>query len=537
MKRIARILLACLVIVSGLLAISSNHSRLTQAQTDERCFSETGYCISGSIRTYWEQNGGLPVFGFPITAQQIEQVEGTWEGPVQWFERDRLEDHGTQGVMAGRLGADILERAGTPWETFPTVLTAPSGCIYTDLTDHSLCEPFLSYWQNNGGLERFGYPITEPFEVTIDGWTGTVQYFERRRMEHHTELSGTPYEVLLGLLGNEIRQTPDLLPPPVPTPSDTPTATAFADTPTATLTPTPSPTHTATSTPDTRRQITITKLATIAQGTPGQEFSYVITVNTAHATSQSLSVVDDLPVALDVIQVQTASGACDVQAQQVSCNVTARNGLPASINIRVRIQDGTPDGTLLTNVARVSGDDVTATSEVVLITVLGGRTPTPSSATATTEPTPTHTPTLPPTPTPTPDQAEMVRRVVEHTNSYRQQHGCSALKLDDRLTQAAQGHSEDMAFNDFFSHTGSQGTTPWDRITATGYTYSTAAENIFAGTRSPEETVDGWYNSEGHRKNMLNCELEYIGVGYYYLENDTGNENFHTYWTQVFATP
>ncbi len=54
-----------------------------------------------------------------------------------------------------------------------------------------------------GAQERFGYPITEPFERTIESWRGTVQCFERRRMELHTELPGAP--VLLGLLGNEVR--------------------------------------------------------------------------------------------------------------------------------------------------------------------------------------------------------------------------------------------------------------------------------------------------------------------------------------------
>ncbi len=168
----------------------------------ERCFDETGYCISGNIRAYWERNGGLAVFGFPISAQSTETIED-WTGPVQWFERDRLEDHGNDGVMAGRLGAAVLDMRGTPWESYEQVSSAPVGCRFFEATGHSLCEPFLSYWQSNGGVERFGYPITEPIEETIEGWTGTVQWFERRRMEHHPE-NEPPYDILLGLLGNEV---------------------------------------------------------------------------------------------------------------------------------------------------------------------------------------------------------------------------------------------------------------------------------------------------------------------------------------------
>jgi hypothetical protein len=87
------------------------------AQSASRCFPETGYCISGPIRAYWERNGGLAVFGYPIGPQQQERVED-WVGPVQWFQRDRLEDHSGEGygVLAGRLGAEVLERQGRPWQ-------------------------------------------------------------------------------------------------------------------------------------------------------------------------------------------------------------------------------------------------------------------------------------------------------------------------------------------------------------------------------------------------------------------------------------
>ncbi len=184
---------------------TSQNTPITHADNGQRCFDETGYCIEGAIRYYWEQNGGLPVFGYPITQMREETIEGTWTGPVQWFERDRLEDHGIDGVMAGRLGVKTLELRGTDWRTLPAVYEAPEeNCHYFSQTAHSLCEPFKSYWEQNGGLERFGYPISEPRTETYGDWTGTVQWFERRRMEHHTEYAGTQYEILLGLLGKSV---------------------------------------------------------------------------------------------------------------------------------------------------------------------------------------------------------------------------------------------------------------------------------------------------------------------------------------------
>lgn len=131
-----------------------------------------------------------------------------------------------------------------------------------------------------------------------------------------------------------------------------------------------------------------------------------------------------------------------------------------------------------------------------------------------------------------------VDAVIERTNYYRQQHGCPPLTADDRLHDAAQRHSDDMAENDLFDHTGSDGSSPSDRLRDAGYDWVRAAENIAAGISSPAAVVDKWMESDqGHRDNILNCAFEEIGVGYRYLSNDTGSTNYHHYWTQVFGTP
>src|SRR6185436_3338407 len=97
-----------------------------------------------------------------------------------------------------------LELQGRPWQMFPTVLGVEPGCDYFVETRHQVCAPFLGYWKTQGGLERFGYPITERLTEQIEGQTYAVQYFERRRMEYHPELAGTRYEILLGLLGSSL---------------------------------------------------------------------------------------------------------------------------------------------------------------------------------------------------------------------------------------------------------------------------------------------------------------------------------------------
>ena len=184
-----------------------------QAQTGDVCFVETAQCISGPIKTYWHTNGGLAVFGYPITPQRYEVVEGRTL-LVQWFERDRLEIQADGSVTAGRLGARFLELTNQPWQfgdgSIPTASQTSHGnddCQLFAETGYALCGAFKSYWEQNGGLARFGYPISNETLIEIDGRWLWVQYFERRRMEYHPEFTGTRYEVLLGLLGSIVYNT------------------------------------------------------------------------------------------------------------------------------------------------------------------------------------------------------------------------------------------------------------------------------------------------------------------------------------------
>lgn len=128
-------------------------------------------------------------------------------------------------------------------------------------------------------------------------------------------------------------------------------------------------------------------------------------------------------------------------------------------------------------------------------------------------------------------------QVLGLVNEQRRQAGLKPLRLNAQLNAVAAAHSQDMALNDFFSHSGSNGSSIDDRISAAGYRYSLTGENIAAGFNSPATVVQGWMNSPRHRANILNPALQEIGVGMFLLDNDTGRTNYRYYWTQNFGSP
>ena len=107
----------------------------------------------------------------------------------------------------------------------------------------------------------------------------------------------------------------------------------------------------------------------------------------------------------------------------------------------------------------------------------------------------------------------------------------SPLSWHCSLEQAAQGHSTSMADNDFFSHTGLDGSSPGDRITATSYAWRTYGENIAAGYPSEDDAMNAWLNSPGHCANIMNPNFTEFGAAF--AENPTSQ--YFIYWTQNFA--
>ncbi|HDR4240418.1 TPA: serine protease [Bacillus anthracis] len=123
--------------------------------------------------------------------------------------------------------------------------------------------------------------------------------------------------------------------------------------------------------------------------------------------------------------------------------------------------------------------------------------------------------------------SEFEQRVVELTNAERAKQGLPALKIDTELSKVARIKSEDMQKNNYFDHNSPIYGSPFDMMKKFGISYTSAGENIAQGQRTPEEVVQAWMNSAGHRANILNNGFTHIGVGYV----ESGN-----YWTQQFIT-
>lgn len=187
----------------------------------ERYFPETGYAVKGRFLGYFRAHGldlgdtdiaereSLALFGYPISGEFEQRLEDGRTYTVQYFERARMEFHpeyeGTpHEVLLGRFGRQIVASVpGAP--VAPVPRSAQPGALFFAETGHNVPPPFSTFWQRNGGLAVFGYPLSEPFtQVLEDGKAYTVQYFERARMEQHPAQEGTPYNIQLGQFGRLI---------------------------------------------------------------------------------------------------------------------------------------------------------------------------------------------------------------------------------------------------------------------------------------------------------------------------------------------
>ncbi|MGI8586649.1 MAG: carboxypeptidase-like regulatory domain-containing protein [Chloroflexia bacterium] len=176
-------------------------------------------CIEGRFLAYWQENGGLPVFGYPLNTAQPRPTASALTS--QLFERNRFEMHPENrppyDVLLGRLGADRLSqegRAAGPREAGPL-----SGCTWFAQTGHNVCDResgtgFATYWRSHGlldpalnpyqrSLALFGLPLTAAqMEPSSGGGMILTQWFERARFEYHPE-KPQAFKVLLGSLGAE----------------------------------------------------------------------------------------------------------------------------------------------------------------------------------------------------------------------------------------------------------------------------------------------------------------------------------------------
>lgn len=189
------------MLAAAIIALSS--APFSYAAPGELCFNQPGVtaCVAAEFKSYWESNGGLAVFGYPLEAAKQEQTpEGTFL--VQYFERNRLELHpdnaAPYNVLIGRANDEVLSREGRNWRDFAKQPTNAGGCVAFAETQQTVCGEFLRYWRSQGlnlgdrgvsareSLALWGLPLSQPQEEqNIDGDTVLTQHFERARMELH----------------------------------------------------------------------------------------------------------------------------------------------------------------------------------------------------------------------------------------------------------------------------------------------------------------------------------------------------------------
>jgi hypothetical protein len=225
-------ILSSSVVVMMLLSMFASSGTSVSAASDY--YKETGHYLYGQFRDYWNGNGALARFGFPISKVFDSKSTNGQTYPTQYLERAVFEEHaenkGTPFEVLGRLLATSF--AGARLQTDPNfqgVAKPNDGRLWFPDTKHSIggSDPgntaIRSYWEAAGGGNQqksiviFGFPISEPFDEQVapppagDGKVHRVQYFERYRLEYYPD-NPDPYKVQLGLLGTSQAQTDKLDP-------------------------------------------------------------------------------------------------------------------------------------------------------------------------------------------------------------------------------------------------------------------------------------------------------------------------------------
>ncbi|MCC7358259.1 MAG: hypothetical protein IT317_02210 [Anaerolineales bacterium] len=150
-----------------------------QQVTPPQYFPETGHVVRAPFIDYYLSTDGVAQYGFPITDDFVDLTTGLL---VQYFEKGRLEWHpGNADPYKVQLGL-LADEMGKRQPPIPISQMPPANdpnCLNFLETGHTVCMAFRDYWLANGGLDRFGYPITE---FTVENGV-LVQYFQRARLE------------------------------------------------------------------------------------------------------------------------------------------------------------------------------------------------------------------------------------------------------------------------------------------------------------------------------------------------------------------
>lgn len=345
---------------------------------DERCFRETGHCITGRVREFWETNGGLATFGFPIGPARNELNRDTGQTYLtQWFERNRFELHPENAapydVLLGRLSVDRMGQLAHPIAAREP--GAGLNCLWFPTTGHNVCDfdtsgGFRTYWQSGGlsdsrldaygrSLALWGLPLTAPrMETNGSGDTVLTQWFERARFEWHASKTGSTPQVLLGLLGNEVRNaSPDRATSPTTPP------TRSTATPRPSLTPAPLTATSKTATTPTPTQKLATPIPSPTMTRPPMSTAATSTVAPASTTTGDDALKHQLLVLVDSLH-QAAGCAQHVRDPRV---FAAAQGHAADIATHMRIDHLGTDGSTVQQRLQRAGYAALRASESIAV--------------------------------------------------------------------------------------------------------------------------------------------------------------------------
>jgi uncharacterized protein YkwD len=249
--------------------------------------------------------------------------------------------------------------------------------------------------------------------------------------------------------------------------------------------------------------------------------------------------------ATEAVGFGATDGAADGDLSELNAD-SGQAGAPEPLVVTPSGADGAdatttsgPTTTVATTASSATTVASTAATTAPSTTVAPSTTMPPSTEAQTTQAEATETTAAPTTvavtPGPSGGDAAFQQEVANLTNAERAANGCGPVALDPTLNAVADAHSEDMAANNYFDHTGLNGSKPWDRVAAAGYPAGGSGENIAQGYATAASVVAGWMDSPGHRANILNCSWTELGVGYAEGANPRNNVP-PLYWTQVFAT-
>ena len=133
------------------------------------------------------------------------------------------------------------------------------------------------------------------------------------------------------------------------------------------------------------------------------------------------------------------------------------------------------------------------------------------------------------------ERPTLIAELLQEVNTQRELNGKQPLRINSRLTAAAQKHAKNMSENDFFDHLSPDGRGVMERVTKEGYYWRAIAENIGAGLSSPKSMLKAWMSSRDHQNNLLSSEFDDIGIGYFQpIQNETRPTYAH-YWVVVFG--